>query len=140
MDGIEQAAEALDGFANGAASDAAEALADVFEQAGNRIADSLERAAKSGELSFNNLAESVLSDLARLAVSELITAPLESAVSSLSSSLALSAAGGTVSKSAPVTVNLTMTNASGKTSVAPASSAQMASQIAQAVSRAQNRT
>lgn len=135
MDSVDQAADALDSFANGPASDAANALADVFEQAGSRIADSLERAAKSGELSFNDLAESVLTDLARIAVNELITAPLQGALSSLTSSIA----GGGVSKSSPVTVNLNMGSASRKTSVPAASSAQMASQVAQALSRAKGR-
>jgi len=135
MDSVDQAADALDSFANGPASDAANALADVFEQAGSRIADSLERAAKSGELSFNDLAESVLTDLARIAVNELITAPLQGALSSLTSSIA----GGGSSKFSPVTVNLNMGSASGKTSVPAASSAQIASQIAQALSRAQGR-
>jgi len=135
MDSVDQAADALDSFANGPASDAANALADVFEQAGSRIADSLERAAKSGELSFNNLAESVLTDLARIAVNELITAPLQGALSSLTSSIA----GGSSSKSSPVTVNLNMGSSAGKTSVPAASSAQLASQVAQALSRAQGR-
>lgn len=135
MNDIEQAADALDSFASGPAQDAANTVADVFEQAGERIANSLERAAQSGELSFNNLAESVLNDLARIAVSELITAPLQGAVSALTSSISNGVAG----KSAPVTVNLNMPAASGKTAVPPASSAQIAAQVAQAVSRAQNR-
>ena len=135
MDSVDQAADALDSFAKGPASDAANALADVFEQAGSRIADSLERAAKSGKLSFNNLAESVLTDLARIAVNELITAPLQGALSSLTSSIT----GGGSSKSAPVTVNLNMSPVAGKSGVPAASSAQMASQIAQALSRAQGR-
>ena len=88
MNTIDEAAQALEGFANGPGADAANALADVFEQAGDRIASSLERAATSGELSFNALAESVLSDLARIAVTELITAPLQGAVSALTSSIA----------------------------------------------------
>jgi len=73
MNTIDEAAQALEGFANGPGAEAANALADVFEQAGDRIARSFERAASSGELSFNALAESVLSDLASIAVTELIT-------------------------------------------------------------------
>ena len=53
MNTIDEAAQALEGFANGPGADAANALADVFEQAGDRIASSLERAATSGELSLN---------------------------------------------------------------------------------------
>ena len=50
MNTIDEAAQALEGFANGPGAEAANALADVFEQAGDRIASSLERAATSGEL------------------------------------------------------------------------------------------
>ena len=135
MNTIDEAAQALEGFANGPGADAANALADVFEQAGERIASSLERAATSGELSFNTLVESVLSDLARIAVTELITAPLQGAVSALTSSIA----GTTSSKSSPVTVNLNLPQGTGKTSGPQASSAQMAAQIAQAIGRAQSR-
>lgn len=135
MTPIDEAANALESFATGPGGDAANALADVFEQAGERIAGSLERAAQSGELSFNALAESVLSDLARITVSELITAPLQAGLSSLTSSIS----GAVTGKSAPVTVNLNMTQASGKTDGPQPSGAQIASQVAQAVARAQNR-
>ena len=135
MSPIDDAADALDSFASGAGADAANALADVFEQAGERIAGSLERAAQSGELSFNALAESVLNDLARIAVNELITAPLQAGVAALSSSIAGTASG----KSSPVTVNLNMAQPSGKTAGPQASGAQIAAQVAQAVARAQTR-
>ena len=135
MNTIDDAAQALESFAAGPGAEAANALADVFEQAGERIAGSLERAATSGELSFNSLAESVLNYLARIAISELITAPLQGAVSSLTSSIA----GGVSAKSSPVTVNVNAPQAFGKTSGPQASSAQMAAQIAQAVTRAQGR-
>ena len=135
MTPINDAVDALESFPSGPGAEAANALADVFEQAGDRIAGSLERAAQSGELSFNALAESVLSDLARIAVNELITAPLQAGLSALTSSIAGTASG----KSAPVTVNLNMGQPSGKTTGPHPSGAQIAAQIAQAVARAQNR-
>jgi len=135
MNAIDEAADALEGFANGPGAEAANVLGDVFEQAGERIAGSLERAAQSGELSFNALAESVLSDLARIAVNELITAPLQAGVSALSSSVA----SGVSSKTAPVTVNLNMTQPIGNAPGPQASGAQIAAQVAQAVARAQTR-
>lgn len=135
MNPINDAADALDNFASGPGAEAANALADVFEQAGDRIAGSLERAARSGELSFNAMAESVLNDLARITVNELITAPLQAGLSSLTSSIAESASG----KSAAVTVNLNMTQPSRKFTDPQPSNAQIASQVAQAVTRAQNR-
>lgn len=48
----------------------ADDLATAFEAAGERIAASLEGAARRGELSFNDMAESILRDLARLAITE----------------------------------------------------------------------
>ncbi len=136
MDLTSNAADALDDFAKGAGSEAANALADVFDVAGVRIANSLEQAAKTGELSFNNLAESILNDFAKLAVSELITAPLEGAVSALSNSISGRLGG---SKSSPVTVNLNMSSGTSKLAGPQPSGAQIASQIARAVVRAHPR-
>ena len=62
------------------ASDSADAIGEVFEQAGGRIAEALDRAARSGELSFNRLAESILQDLAGTAIQELIAGPLNQAI------------------------------------------------------------
>lgn len=72
----DEAARALEDFASGPAFDAAEDTARVFEMAGDRIANALERAAKSGELSFSNLVERISQDLARLAITELFDAML----------------------------------------------------------------
>ena len=82
-------------------------------------------------------AEAILGigDGARIAVTELITAPLQGAVSALTSSIA----GTTSGKSSPVTVNLNLAQSAGKSSGPQASSAQMAAQIAQAIGRAQTR-
>jgi len=135
MDPIEKAANALDGFAKGAGTEAANELADVFEQAGDRIAASLERAAQTGELSFNALAESILSDFARLAVNELITAPLEGVVSALTQSIS----GVGSAKSSPVTVNLSLPSNGLKSSGPNPTGAQIAGQVAQAVARVQTR-
>ena len=65
------------------ASDSADAIGEVFEQAGGRIAEALDRAARSGELSFNRLAESILQDLAGTAIQELIAGPLSQAINGL---------------------------------------------------------
>lgn len=65
------AAQALEDFANGPAIDAAEDTARAFELAGNRISNALEQAAKSGEVSFARLAERITQDLARLAINEI---------------------------------------------------------------------
>lgn len=135
MNALNEAADAVENFANGPGAEAANALGDVFEQAGDRIASALEQAAQSGELSFQSMAESVLNDLARIAVNELITAPLQAGVSALSASLI----NGSTKPVSPVTVNLNMSQPSGKSGGPEPSAAQIAGQVAQAVARAQTR-
>ena len=76
----EKAARALSDFADGPAQDAAENAAKAFELAGERIAQSLERAAISGEFSFRDMAAAITRDLARLAINELVLGPLEAAL------------------------------------------------------------
>jgi hypothetical protein len=133
---VDNAANALDAFAKGPATEAANEIANVFDLAGDRIATSLERAAQIGALSFNDLAESILNDFARLAISDLVTAPLEGLVSNLTQSIG---AGGGRSKTAPVTVNLNLGSAVEKQTGPQPSSAQIASQVTRALHRAQTR-
>ncbi len=102
MNSRDKAAEALQGFADGPALDAAENVAKAFELAGDRIAKALGSAAQSGELSFSSLAESVTRDLASLAISELITSPLQQAISGLGDAII----GGGQSSSVNVNMNL----------------------------------
>ncbi len=71
------AEKALTDFAEGPAKDAAELAAQSFEQAGERIAQALERAARSGEFSFRDMAAAISRDLAALAIQELIIEPLQ---------------------------------------------------------------
>lgn len=112
----------------------ADEIAGAFEQAGERIASSLERAAQRGELSFSGLAESVLSDLARLAVSELVEAPLNALVDNLTGSLGQAFGGGTSS----MTVNMTVNGATDAASFSR-SEGQIAAGLARAVSVGQGR-
>ena len=130
------ARDALDGFASGPASEAAEGVALAFERAGDRIADSLERAAKAGEFSFNALAESIAQDFARLAVDQLITAPLEGVIGSLTSAITGAVSGGATTRSSrAVTVNLLGGAQPTRTGPQP-SQRQMAGRIATAVTKA----
>ncbi len=71
-DPTKEAGEALQAFANGPARNAADALSQVFSRAGNRISAELEKAAQTGELSFRNMVESILNDLARVAINDVI--------------------------------------------------------------------
>lgn len=134
MSETERAAQAVESLNVGEASQKADEMATAFEAAGERIARSLDRAAKSGELSFNSLAESVLKDLARLAVSDLIEAPLSQLVEGLGKNLTqgLSGAG----PSANVTLNiLGASNPDGFRQ----SEGQIAASLARAVSLGQRR-
>lgn len=105
-----KASNALQDFANGSAIEAAEDKADdvakAFELAGDRISTALERAAKSGEFSFNSLAESVSRDLTNLAITELFTKPLEQAIGGLGKSFGASLTGGSQKPAVNVSMNI----------------------------------
>jgi len=133
----DDAANAVADFANGPAMAAADQTAKLFEAAGERIADALETAARSGELSFNALAESAARDLARLAVSELITSPLQGALGSLGGQLAgpLFGNGGGQAKP-PVTVNMTVSGVTDPSSFSRSQN-QISTSLARAVSAGQ---
>ena len=98
----DKAANALEDFADGPAIDLADNMAKAFELAGNRISKALTSAAQSGELSFSSLAESVTRDLAGLAISELITSPLQQAIGGLGDAIL----GGGQKSSVNVNMNL----------------------------------
>ena len=118
------------------AEQSAEGLSVAFEVAGDRIAAALDRAARTGEISFLQMAESVARDLARLAVQELITEPLEGVFSQLTASIVGQA---TSTKSSPV--NVTM-NVSGVSSVGDfkKSETQLAAGLIRAMSQGQKLT
>lgn len=118
------------------AEQSAEGLSAAFEVAGDRIAGALDRAARTGEISFSQMAESVARDLARLAVQELITEPLEGVFSQLTASIVGQA---TSTKSSPV--NVTM-NVSGVSSVGDfkKSETQLAAGLIRAMSQGQKLT
>jgi len=118
----DDAANALGDFAN----DAAEETARAFELAGERIASALDKAAKSGELSFNALAESVTRDLARLAINELLIGPLQGAVNSIGKPLS----------GKPLTVNMNINGTTDAQSF-KRSQGQISSALARAVASGQ---
>ena len=91
---------------------AAARLGAVFRQTGETIAETLAAAARSGELSFNDMVESILQDLARLALERLVIEPVTDWTDRLGVSLAQSigdvigqrASGGPVLAGAPYLV------------------------------------
>ncbi|WP_017930154.1 phage tail tape measure C-terminal domain-containing protein [Robiginitomaculum antarcticum] len=85
MTQIDNGAGALEDFAVREAKSGAQATAQAFEAAGRRIEAALVKAAKTGELSFHDMAEAILKDLARIAVQQVITGPLETALGGLGS-------------------------------------------------------
>ena len=132
MKNIESAAKALDSFDASPVIQDAAAIADAFDAAGIRIAQSLEKAAERGELSFNGLAESVLNDLAKLAVSEIVEAPLNALIDGLGRSL------GGLGGGSSTTVNLNLSGASDPDAFRR-SEGQIAGSLARAVSLGQGR-
>jgi len=134
MDDFENSAQALNDFAQGSGLQAADDLARVFEQAGDRIANSLERAARRGEFSFNALASSVAQDLTRLAVDQFITGPITDVLGGALGGILGGAVGGAVGGTRGgnnTTVNL---NVSGMNN--PQSLQRSQGQISAAVARA----
>ncbi len=73
-------ANALSGFSTQDGKEAANETARAFEAAGERISKALTKAARSGELSFNALAESITRDLAKMAIEDLLLGPLQTAL------------------------------------------------------------
>jgi Lambda phage tail tape-measure protein (Tape_meas_lam_C) len=69
---VATAGDALRALADGPGREAAEALETAFGRAGERIEDALQRAARTGELDFERMAESILRDLARVAAEAVV--------------------------------------------------------------------
>lgn len=72
-DDLDRAGRALSGFADGEAAESLERLSSRFRDLGETLGDALERAAASGELSFQRLAASVAADLARIAAEQVLS-------------------------------------------------------------------
>ena len=66
------AGDALNALATGPGREAADALEQAFGKAGATIEKTLAQAARSGELDFKRMAESILGDLARIATEALL--------------------------------------------------------------------
>lgn len=130
MNEFEDSAQALQAFAQGPALDAADELARAFEVAGDRISAALERAARTGEFSFNDLASSVAQDLTRLAFDEL-TGPLTNALTG-----ALGGGLGGVSNTRNTTVNLNVSGGNNPQGL-QRSQGQISAAIARAVASGQ---
>ena len=109
----------LDDLADIAVPRAADAMAEAFEQAGERIEDALERAARTGEVSFENLIATIASDLARLGAGAVI----DQIVTGI---------GGAIGAGPPVSINVTMPEGADAGSLISAQG-QIASALSQAV-------
>jgi phage-related minor tail protein len=70
---LAEAGQALAALADGPGRAAADALGSAFDQAGTRIEQALGRAARTGELDFSRMAESILQDFARIAAEALVS-------------------------------------------------------------------
>ena len=124
------AEKALTDFAEGPAKDAAELAAQSFEQAGERIAQALERAARTGEFSFRDMAAAISRDLAALAIQELILEPLQAALSGGAKS------GGSAQSQNPVNIVMNITGVSDANGFQK-SQGQISASLARAVAQGQ---
>jgi len=79
-DPFAEAGKQLQDLAQGPAKQAAEQLEVLFSRAGNRIGKDLERAALSGSLSFEKMVESILKNLARIAIKQVIGGAISGAL------------------------------------------------------------
>jgi phage-related minor tail protein len=79
------AGDALQAFTDGPAKQAADAIGEGFERAGQRISSALERAARTGEFSFRRMVQSILNDLARVAINKVIGGAIGSVLGQASS-------------------------------------------------------
>lgn len=109
----------LEGFSSLTVPRAADAMAVTFEDAGDRIERALTRAAKSGELDFENLVTSILSDLARIAAGAVMDQMFSGAF-------------GGASQAPPVSINIAMPEGSDAGSLLSAQG-QIAAALGQAV-------
>ncbi len=71
-DDLGRAGDALQALADGPARQAADAIGESFARAGKRISSELQKAARTGAFSFRGMVESILDDLARLAINKVI--------------------------------------------------------------------
>lgn len=109
----------LDALTGLAVPKAAEAMADAFETASDRIERALSRAAKTGEINFEAMVTNILADLARIAAGAVIEQ-------------AISGAFGGGAGTAPVSINIAMPEGSDAGSIVSAQG-QIAAALGQAV-------
>lgn len=130
---VERAGEALRALAEGPGRDAADSLADAFERAGSSIEAALTRAARTGELSFASMAESILRDLSRLGAERFVSGPIETLIGGLTGAAKPETAG-----APPVTINLTLPPGADASAIRR-SETQIASALARAVRKGAGR-
>jgi len=126
----EKAEQALNDFAEGPAKDAADLAAQSFEQASERIAQALERAARSGEFSFRDMAAAITRDIATLAIQELILDPLQAVLSGSAKS------GGSAQSQNPLNIVMNISGVSDAGSFQK-SQGQISASLARAVAQGQ---
>lgn len=72
-DSLARAGEAVGALAEGPGLAAAEALEQAFGRAGQSIEGALSKAARTGELDFERMTQTILADLARIAAEAVVT-------------------------------------------------------------------
>jgi phage-related minor tail protein len=84
---LDQAAKALNDFANGPVIDATKTIETAVTKSFDAVARTIARAALSGKLSMDQLVAAILADFDRIAVSQFIVKPIENIVSGFAQSL-----------------------------------------------------
>jgi len=87
------AARDVNQFASGPVANASRAMTTAFDGAFSGLAKSIASAARTGSLSMRDMVNSILADIARLAIKRAIVQPLENLVSSAISSVIGATAG-----------------------------------------------
>lgn len=85
--GLNAAANALSGFANGPVLAATNAIEQAVNRSFNSVSNTIARAALSGRDSISQLTAAILADFDRIAASQFIVKPIEGLVASLAGSL-----------------------------------------------------
>jgi phage-related minor tail protein len=86
-DPLAQAAQSLNDFAGSTVAGALGTIETAVTRSFDAVAKTIAKAAVSGKLSIDQLVEAILADFDRIAVSQFIVKPLESAIDSLGGSL-----------------------------------------------------
>src|SRR4051794_4859818 len=80
---LAQAGRDVNAFATGTVGDATKSMSSAFTGASRSLTGTISKAAETGKLSIRDMVDSIVRDLARVAIRNSIVAPLENAAKSV---------------------------------------------------------